>query len=354
MARRSIRDDGRVGQVTPRTGAAPGALDGLPPLIAAWLDYLAVVRRVSAYTHAAYAREIAHLVALCNGALGEVTPAAIRKAIGTAHEAGLAPRSLARRLSAWRAFYRWACTHGHLAVDPTVGVRPPKSDRLLPKALPVDEAMRFLDALSAARPQPTPQQPEGGRAEALWARDRALFELLYGCGLRVGELVALDHDDPECDWTAGRIVVLGKRRKRRWVPVGRMARDAVREWLRFRPLLAATDERALFVSERGRRLSPQGVASRLAYWSERLGVGQRLHPHMLRHSFASHLLQSSGDLRAVQELLGHASLASTQIYTKLDVQHLARIYDTAHPRARRRQRESAVESPHGRSDSETG
>lgn len=324
---------------TERVAVGEAKEGGNPPLVAAWLDYLRVVRRASPHTVSAYAHEIGHLVTLCNGAFAAVTPLAVRKALAAAHAEGLAPRSLARRLSAWRAFYRWACAHGWLEHNPVDGIRPPRAEKLLPKALPVDEAVRFLDAMGAARPAAAGEGVKGevsDRAALLWVRDRAIFEVLYGCGLRVGELVALNADDPACDWPGGRIAVVGKRQKRRSVPVGRAAQRAVAEWLAVRPLLARPDEPALFVSERGGRLSPQGVASRLAFWAERLGFSQRLHPHMLRHSFASHLLQSSGDLRAVQELLGHASLASTQVYTKLDAQHLARIYDAAHPRARRK------------------
>lgn len=319
----------------------------LPPLAGTWLEELRVLRRFSPHTLAAYRRDLARLVAASGGDLAGVTAAQLRAALAAEHAAGLAPRSLARLLSAWRAFYRWACTRGHLVHDPTQGVRPPKSDRLLPKALPVDEVVRFLEALAGAAP--AVDSAEGQLQWLLWVRDRALCEVLYGCGVRVGELVALNVDDPACDWHAGRIAVLGKRNKRRFVPVGRAAREAVAEWLRWRGALAAPGEQALFVSERGTRLSVQGVAARLAFWAKRLGLGQRLHPHMLRHSFASHLLQSSGDLRAVQELLGHASLASTQVYTRLDAQHLARVYDAAHPRARR----PAVESRHDRSRSET-
>jgi len=322
----------------------------LPPLIAQWLEELAVVRRLSPHTLTAYRREIVHLPGVADGAIVAVGPSEIRAALAAAHAAGLAPRSLARRLSCWRTFFRWACARGLLTHDPTKGVRAPRRPQLLPKALTVDEVTRFLDALAAAAP--AEEGPAGERQRLLWVRDRAIAEVLYGCGLRVGELVALNADDPACDWSAGRIVVLGKRGKRRMVPVGRSARLAVAEWLRWRPVMAVPGEQALFVSEQGRRLTAQGVAARLAAWAERLGLGLRLHPHMMRHSFASHLLQSSGDLRAVQELLGHASLASTQVYTRLDAQHLARIYDAAHPRARKGA--AQVESRHGRSDSETG
>ncbi len=322
----------------------------LPPLVDEWLRELAVVRRLSPHTLAAYRRDIGYLPGVAEGSIAAVGANEIRAALAAAHAAGLAPRSLARRLSCWRAFFRWACARGFFAHDPTHGVRAPRRAQLLPKALTVDEVTRFLDALAAAAPGE--EGPAGNRQRLLWVRDRAIAEVLYGCGLRVGELVALDADDPACDWTGGRIVVLGKRGKRRMVPVGRSARLAVAEWLRWRPVVAAPNERAIFVSEEGRRLTGQGVAARLAVWAERLGLGQRLHPHMMRHSFASHLLQSSGDLRAVQELLGHASLASTQVYTRLDAQHLARIYDAAHPRARKGA--AQVESRHGRSDSETG
>jgi integrase/recombinase XerC len=233
-------------------------------------------------------------------------------------------------LSGWRGLYRWWGEQGGVAVNPVAGVRAPKQAKPLPKALSVEHAV----ALAEYRPA----DDEGADAR-LAARDRAIVELLYGCGLRVGELVALDV-------RAGRDVagwidtddatahVLGKGSKRRSVPVGRAALDALRAWGQARETLAKPHEDALFVSVRGTRLGVGQLRARLKQLAVAAGVPSHVHPHMLRHSFASHLLQSSGDLRAVQELLGHANIATTQVYTRLDWQHLAKVYDAAHPRAR--------------------
>ena len=242
---------------------------------------------------------------------------------------GLGPRSIAIALAAWRGLYRWWGRHGLVSQNPVEGLRPPKAPKPLPKALSVEQAV----ALAA-------HDSELGHP-ALAARDHAMIELLYGAGLRVGELVGLDVaaspaaagwiDAP--DATAH---VLGKGSKRRSVPVGAPALQALQHWLAVRAQLAAAGEPALFVSRRGTRVSPSQVRSRLARAAQEAGLPTHVHPHMLRHSYASHLLQSSGDLRAVQELLGHASISTTQVYTKLDFQHLAKAYDAAHPRAKRR------------------
>ncbi|MCX7946610.1 MAG: tyrosine recombinase XerC [Hydrogenophilus sp.] len=304
----------------------------LPPLLRDWLDYLATVRRVSPATLQAYRREAAALVAVSRE-VAEITPPQLRAALAAAHAGGLAPRSLARRLSAWRSFFRFARRQGWVREDPTAGLKAPRGERLLPKALGVDALMVFLDRFRAA----AEQAGERPRAErALVVRDWAIAELLYATGLRVGELAGLDVEDHRCDWQRGTLEVVGKGGKRRSVPVGEIARTAVKEWLRWREAMAAPGEEALFVSRDGRRLSPQAIAGRLQRWGKQLELPEPLHPHRLRHSFASHLLQSSGDLRAVQELLGHASLSSTQVYTKLDVSYLLRVYEMAHPRARRR------------------
>jgi integrase/recombinase XerC len=242
---------------------------------------------------------------------------------------GLAPRSIAIALSAWRGFYRWLGNEGLVAANPVDGVRGPRAPRPLPKALSVDHAV----ALAAHR-------GDGGNA-ALIARDACIAELLYGCGLRVGELVGLDvaASGAAAGWLDAADAtahVLGKGSKRRSVPVGGPALQALEVWLALRGGVARPGEEALFVSNRGTRLTPSQVRSRLKLNALAAGVPTHVHPHMLRHSFASHLLQSSGDLRAVQELLGHANITTTQVYTKLDFGHLSKVYDAAHPRARRK------------------
>jgi integrase/recombinase XerC len=246
----------------------------------------------------------------------------VRRFIAQLHAGGLAPRSLASLLSAWRGLYRWLARHRGYRANPVDGVRAPRPARRLPKALSVEQVQRLLEAA----PGDTP---------AL-ARDRAMFELLYSSGLRLAELVALDLDDGRLDLREGEVTVTGKGGKTRTVPVGARARQALRDWVGVRAQLAAPQERALFVGARGRRIAPGIVERQLRAWGARQGVQGNLHPHMLRHSFASHVLQSSQDLRAVQEMLGHASIATTQVYTHLDYQALARVYDAAHPRARKK------------------
>lgn len=244
----------------------------------------------------------------------------IRRFVARLHTRGLGGRSLGRALSAWRGFYRWLGRRDESDSNPVDDVRPPKSARRLPKALSPDEAGRLLSRESE---------------DPLQIRDRAMFELFYSSGLRLAELAALDIASLE-DIRTGEVRVLGKRNKARIVPVGSKAREAVSLWAEQRPLIAVPDEPALFVGQRGQRLGVRMVQIRLAQCGLAQGLPAHVHPHMLRHSFASHVLQSSGDLRAVQEMLGHASISSTQVYTHLDFQHLAAVYDQAHPRARRK------------------
>jgi integrase/recombinase XerC len=229
---------------------------------------------------------------------------------------------LARTLSAWRGFFAWLGERDALPANPCEGVRSPKSPRLLPKALAVDEAARLFEPVEEDDP-------------LLAARDTAMFELFYSSGLRLAELAALDCDALDSALHEGEVRVMGKRSKARLVPVGSKAREALLAWAALRDGLANVDEIALFVGRRGGRLSHRMIQERLALRAVKLGLPRHVHPHMLRHSFASHLLQSSGDLRAVQEMLGHASIASTQVYTHLDFQHLSKVYDSAHPRAKR-------------------
>jgi integrase/recombinase XerC len=285
-----------------------------------YLEALRHQRRLSAATLENYGRALGVLKALVgNRSLEEVEAAEIRRYVAILHSRGLSPRTLALTLSAWRGYFRWLARHRGFQSNPVLGIRAPKAARPLPKALSVESAQRLLDGARDSAP--------------LAIQDAAIFELLYSSGLRVGELVALDlSDDP----AQGEVTVTGKGSKTRTVPVGEKARDALKAWLEIRSRVALPGEKALFVGTRGRRISPSRVWHRLTAWAKRRGFAEHVHPHMLRHSFASHLLQSSQDLRAVQELLGHASISTTQVYTHLDFQALAKVYDAAHPRARKK------------------
>jgi len=301
-----------------------------------YLQHLAVERHLAARTLTLYRAALTqlHAAAVADGvALREAQPHHLRHWVAGLRGQRLAPRSIALVLSAWRGLYRWWGQRGEVNHNPLDGLHAPKAPKPLPKALSVDQAVALAD--QGGRPR------AGQGNEALRARDHAVVELLYGCGLRIGELVALDAkaSSQSSSWIdrADRSAhVLGKGGKRRSVPVGGAAAAALERWLQLRGAMARGDEAALFVSLRGARLSASQVRARLAQLARAAGLPTHVHPHMLRHSFASHLLQSSGDLRAVQELLGHANITTTQIYTKLDHQHLARVYDAAHPRAKRR------------------
>lgn len=293
----------------------------LPPPVLAWLDFLEHQRRSSPHTLTGYRRDLTRLVALAAGReLTSLRASDIRRFSAQLHRGGLEARSIARTLSAWRSCFRWLHARDMVGDNPVQGVRPPKAGKPLPKALSVDATAALLDA-----------RPE----DLLEVRDLAMFELFYSSGLRLAELAGLNVDG---SWSIadGEVTVLGKRGKIRRVPVGGKALEALQEWLAQRSTIAAPGETALFVSMRGGRLSQGMIRARLARWAREKGLAQHVHPHMLRHSFASHVLQSSGELRAVQELLGHASIRSTQVYTHLDFQHLAKIYDATHPRARRK------------------
>jgi integrase/recombinase XerC len=286
-----------------------------------FLAELAHQRRASPHTLAAYRRDLAALQAGAGDRpLAALQSHELRRQAMRLHGQGLAARSVARSLSAWRAYYRWLARRGELAADPCVGLRAPKRPQALPKALAIEQAAALLAT------------PDDGM---LAVRDRAMFELFYSSGLRLAELASLNVAGG-LDLAAGEVTVTGKRGKTRTVPVGAQACEALAAWLAQRASLAAQDEAALFVGRRGARLTPRAIELRLAQWAKKSGLGLNVHPHMLRHSFASHVLQSSGDLRAVQEMLGHASIATTQIYTHLDFQHLAKIYDAAHPRAKQK------------------
>jgi integrase/recombinase XerC len=296
--------------------------------VANFLTELAIQRRASSHTLDAYRRDLVRLTALAAGAeLVALKAPQLRRGLMALHAQDLAPRSIARTLSAWRSYYAWLARRGVIALNPADGLRAPKRPRTLPKALGIDQAAAMLDRPAARRATSLASAP-------LQVRDAAMFELLYSSGLRLSELVSLDWPGG-LDLAAGEVTVTGKRQKTRQVPVGDKARAALEAWLALRPQIAPATQPALFTGRNGTRLSPRQVQSRLAQWAQRQGVGVHVHPHMLRHSFASHVLQSSGDLRAVQEMLGHASIAATQIYTHLDFQHLAKIYDAAHPRAKK-------------------
>ena len=301
-----------------------------------YLEHLTVERRLAERTLAMYAdalRRLSRFAAAHPVPLREVQPQHVRRWAAQLHAGGLAPRSVALELSGWRGLYRWLGRDGLVALNPVDGVRAPRAAKPLPKALPVDQAVALADSRAPVG--------DGPGAAVLDARDHCIVEFLYGCGLRVGELVGLDlHASAQAagwvDAADASAHVLGKGSKRRSVPVGSAALAALREWLLIRAQFARHDEPALFVSRLGTRLTAGQVRARLKRSALLAGLPTHVHPHMLRHSFASHLLQSSGDLRAVQELLGHANISTTQVYTKLDFGHLSKVYDAAHPRAKRR------------------
>jgi integrase/recombinase XerC len=304
----------RSGDSSPRPATPPASA------LERYLSHLATGRRLAAHTVTAYRRD-GELLARLAGERGfaDLDSRDIRRFIAKLHAGGLSPRSLARVLSSWRGLYDWLARNREASANPCTGIRPPKAARTLPEVLSPDEAVRLVSL-------------EDGSDAGLC--DRALFELAYSCGLRVSELTGLDVDS--VDARAGEARVVGKGSKTRLVPVGAPALEALAHWLPVRERLARPGERALFVGRGGRRLSPREVQRRIKRRAALAGLPVDVHPHMLRHSFASHLLQSSGDLRAVQEMLGHASIASTQVYTHLDFQHLAKVYDAAHPRAKRK------------------
>jgi integrase/recombinase XerC len=288
-----------------------------------YLEALQHQRRLSPATLENYAHALQLLLGLADKkSLENLEAADIRRFLSVLHGKGLAPRTLALTLSAWRGCFRWLVKHRGWRANPVLGIRAPKAARTLPKALSVEAAQRLFD--------------EAPGDDPLLVQDRAMFELLYSSGLRLAELIALDVGDGRLDLRQGEVTVTGKGSKSRTVPVGAKAREALKNWIDLRTRLAVPGETAMFIGARGRRIAPSVVAGRLAAWARRRGLAQRVHPHMLRHSFASHVLQSSQDLRAVQEMLGHASISTTQIYTHLDFQALAKVYDAAHPRAKKR------------------
>jgi integrase/recombinase XerC len=309
-----------------------------------YLAELTTQRQLSPHTVAAYRRDLTELAKLAGLAadpapdFSRLTASDIRRFTAKLHAEGQSATTIARKLSGWRGFFEWLAQQTGLAANPVDGIRAPRRPRRLPKALAVDVAVQLMEGGPASQLQAHPEPFE--------SCNRAMFELLYSSGLRVAELAGLDvHYVPaqgqlpaSLGWLeldAQEVVVTGKGGKMRRVPVGGPAREALAAWLAVR-LPARDGSHALFLSSRGTRISPRVVQERLKNHARKAGVPVHVHPHVLRHSFASHVLQSSGDLRAVQELLGHASITSTQIYTSLDFQHLAAVYDRAHPRAKRK------------------
>ena len=302
-------------------------------LIEAYLAHVRVEKRLAQRTSELYALDLEKLQASAEAAGVELTAvdsSHVRRWVVQMHSAGRSGRGIALILSGWRGFYAWLGREARVSSNPVQGVRTPTVGKPVPKALSVDDAVRLADHAG----------PEVDAEEALWldARDAAIVELLYSSGLRVGELTGLDrHASASArgwiDMEGAEAHVLGKGSKRRSVPVGAQAMLALRHWVAVRPLRGGSAA-ALFIGRHGTRLTSQSVWQRLRRRSQEAGLATPVHPHMLRHSFASHVLQSSGDLRAVQELLGHANISTTQVYTRLDFQHLSQIYDAAHPRAK--------------------
>lgn len=290
------------------------------PLFQGYLEHLAHERRLSAHTVRSYERDVRALLELVGAfPLRDLQPAQIRRFVSRLHAQGLDGRSLARILSAWRGFFTYLSRDHGYEHNPCLSIRPPKAAKRLPQALSPDETGRLMEL---------------GAGDALAVRDRAILELLYSSGLRLSELTGLALDD--VNYQDATIRVTGKGAKTRVVPVGSYALAALKVWLVERVPLARPGQQAMFVARSGARLSARSVQARLKQWGLKLGLSGNVHPHALRHSFASHVLQSSGDLRAVQDMLGHASISTTQVYTHLDFQHLAKVYDAAHPRAKKK------------------
>lgn len=294
-------------------------------LLAEYLKFLNVERGLSQLTQKNYARDIQQLFDLNHDkTLDKLDTTDIRRTTASLHSKGLGGKSIARMLSSWRGFFDFLVQrHGHKN-NPAKGIRAPKSAKTLPQALSIEQAIKLVDIKND---------------DILSIRDHAALELFYSSGLRLSELVNLNLD--QLDFAEGTITVTGKGNKTRIVPLGEHAITAIQNWLKQRPslLIKHPEEIAVFVSKQGKRMSPRNIQYRLKAWSIKQGVDSSVHPHMLRHSFASHVLQSSGDLRAVQEMLGHANISTTQVYTHLDYQHLTKVYDTAHPRAKKKKSE---------------
>jgi integrase/recombinase XerC len=288
-----------------------------------FLRHLLSERRLSAHTESSYRIDLECLVVFCDkqgiADWALVAGNQVRAFAAAEHRRGISPRSIQRRLSATRSFFNYLSREGVVKNNPGIDIQAPKGKKRLPSTLDADQMTKLL----------------AFRADAtLDVRDKAIMELFYSSGLRLAELVNLDL--PDIDLRDRTVRVLGKGNKARILPIGRYAIDALNAWLKERSLLAKPEGSAVFVGRNGERIAPRTIQTRLADWAKKQGLGLHIHPHMFRHSFATHLLESSQDLRGVQELLGHANISTTQVYTHLDFQHLAKIYDAAHPRARRR------------------
>ena len=285
-----------------------------------YLNHLTHERGLSPLTRENYARDVRLLLELTDQQpLQDIQPPHIRRFIATIHSRGLGSKSIARTLSAWRGFFDFLAKRHGFAVNPCAGMRGPKAAKTLPQALSTDQAVKLVSI-----------------EEDSWLaiRDRAVLELFYSSGLRLAELVGLDIE--VLDLHSGTVTVTGKGNKTRIVPMGNHAMTAIKVWLELRQQVQAAEPKALFISQKGGRITGRALQYRLKQWAIKQAIDSDVHPHMLRHSFASHVLQSSGDLRAVQEMLGHANISTTQVYTHLDFHHLAKVYDAAHPRARKK------------------
>jgi len=287
-----------------------------------YIGHLTFERGLSALTCKNYSRDIALLESLSEKAdLNTISTQQVRRFIANLSSRGLSGKSIARALSAWRGFYDYLIQHKGFTQNPVIGLRAPKSAKTLPQALSVDQTVKLVDIKGDSM---------------LEVRDHAILELFYSSGLRLAELVNLDTD--RLDFAEGTISVTGKGNKTRIVPLGSHAANALQVWLQQRGMIkiADTSKNAVFVTKQGRRITPRAVQYRVKTWAIRQGIDTDMHPHLLRHSFATHVLQSSQDLRAVQEMLGHANISTTQVYTHLDFHHLAKVYDAAHPRAKKK------------------
>jgi len=291
-------------------------------LLADYLSFLNYERGLSPLTRESYARDIKQLIALSDGtALNNLQNTHIRRYIASLHSKGLGGKSIARMLSSWRGFFDYLIQRHQFTNNPVNGLRAPKSAKSLPKALSIEQTIQLVDIKDN---------------DILSVRDHAILELFYSSGLRLSEVVNLNID--QLDFSEGTVTVTGKGNKTRIVPLGNHAIVAIQNWLKLRTSLLNKNpnDKAVFISNHGKRISARNIQYRLKAWSIKQEINSSVHPHMLRHSFASHVLQSSGDLRAVQEMLGHANISTTQVYTHLDYQHLTKIYDTAHPRAKKK------------------
>ena len=286
-------------------------------------SFLQSIDHLSTHTRTAYRRDLDAFSSYCHQheviRWKDIDGRQLRNYVAWRHRQGLSGKSLQRNLSAIRAFFRYLISQGKIKHNPVNGIMAPRTSKSLPKVLDVDQAVKLVSI---------------EEKDPLSVRDRAMLELMYSSGLRLAEITGLDMNS--IDLTDGLVTVVGKGKKTRTVPVGRYALAALGEWLEIRKSFIPEGETAIFVSRKGRRISPRTIQQRLKQWAIKQGLANHVHPHMLRHSFASHLLESSGDLRAIQELLGHADISTTQIYTHLDFQHLARVYDSAHPRAHKK------------------